>query len=328
MRNMPPRILIVDDDDLNLDVLVECLKDESYELIQASDGAQALDLFRNDPKGFDVIVLDRMMPGMDGLEVIAKLKGDERFKWIPVVMQTSAASSNEICEGMEAGVFFYLTKPFDQLVLLRIVRAAVVEGKKWQSFAHHLRGHLETKAIGNLQYGRFRIRTVEEAYDLALLIAQACPNSEKVVFGLNEIIMNGVEHGNLKIDYDEKTILQESDRWDDEIAHRQSLPENVHKFVEVVFERYSDQIQITVTDQGQGFDWREYQEIKAERMLESHGRGILMAKAVSFDHMEFLGTGNQVLCVVNIVPSESGVSSAIVEPVCMEASSHNSYRKK
>lgn len=317
MLNVPPRILIVDDDDLNLDVLMECLKDEPYELLQARDGTQALDLFRNDPKGFDAIVLDRMMPGMNGLEVIAELKADERFKWIPVVMQTSAASPNEICEGMEAGVFFYLTKPFDQLVLLRIVGAAVAEGKKWQSFAHHLRGQLQT--IGSLQYGRFRIRTVEEAYDLALLIAQACPNSEKVVFGLNEIIVNGVEHGNLQIGYDEKTLLQETDQWEEEIARRLTLPENAHKFVELVFERFPDQIRITVTDQGQGFDWREYQEIKTERMLESHGRGIPMAKAMSFDHMEFLGTGNQVLCVVNVVPLESGTSFAATEPARMAA---------
>lgn len=316
---MPPRILIVDDDDLNLDVLVECLKDESYELVQANDGAQALDLFRNDPKGFDVMVLDRMMPGMDGLEVIAQLKADERFKWIPVVMQTSAASLNEICEGMEAGVFFYLTKPYDQQVLLRIVRAAVAEGKKWQSFAHDLRGQLQT--IGSLQSGRFRIRTIDEAYELAILIAQACPNSEKVVFGLNEIIVNGIEHGNLQISYDEKTLLQESERWEDEIARRQLLPENTHKFVEVEFERYPDQIQITVTDQGQGFDWREYQEIKAKRMLESHGRGIPMARVLSFDRLEYTGTGNQVLCVVNILPSENGVFSGTPELAGMAASS-------
>jgi CheY-like chemotaxis protein len=106
------RILLVDDDDLNLDVLIECLKDEPYELVQAHDGVQALDLLRHDRKGFDAMVLDRMMPGMTGLEVMAELRADENFKWIPVVMQTSAASPSEICEGMEAGVFFYLTKPF------------------------------------------------------------------------------------------------------------------------------------------------------------------------------------------------------------------------
>ena len=311
MSKERPRILLVDDDDLNLDVLIECLKDEPYELVQAHDGVQALDLLRHDRKGFDAMVLDRMMPGMTGLEVMAELKADENFKWIPVVMQTSAALPSEICEGMEAGVFFYLTKPFDQKVLIRMVSAAVEEGLKWQSLALNLR--VQVKTIGCLQQGRFRIQTVQEAYDLALLIAQACPNPEKVAFGLNELIVNGVEHGNLQIGYEEKTKLQETDQWEDEIIRRQILPEHAHKFVEVIFERHPDRIQLTVTDQGLGFDWSDYQEIKPERLLESHGRGIAMAKAMSFDHLEYVGNGNQVFCVVKLAADEESKIPVAVE---------------
>lgn len=311
MSKEQPRILIVDDDDLNLDVLIECLKDEPYELVQAHDGVQALDLLRHDRKGFDAMVLDRMMPGMNGLEVMSELKADENFKWIPVVMQTSAASPSEICEGMEAGVFFYLTKPFDQKVLIRMVSAAVEEGLKWQSLALNLR--VQVKTIGCLQQGRFRVQTIEEAYDLALLVAQACPNSEKVAFGLNELIVNGVEHGNLQIGYEEKTKLQENDQWEEEIVRRQISPEHAHKFVEVTFERHPDRIQLTVTDQGLGFDWSDYQEIKPERLLESHGRGIAMAKALSFDHLEYVGSGNRVFCVVKLAAGEESKIPLAVE---------------
>jgi CheY-like chemotaxis protein len=316
MSKEQPRILIVDDDDLNLDVLIECLKDEPYELVQAHDGVQALDLLRHDRKGFEAMVLDRMMPGMNGLEVMTELKADENFKWIPVVMQTSAASPSEMCEGMEAGVFFYLTKPFDQKVLIRMVSAAVEEGLKWQSLALNLR--VQVKTIGCLQQGRFRVQTIEEAYDLALLIAQACPNPEKVAFGLNELIVNGVEHGNLQIGYEEKTKLQETDQWEDEIARRQISPEHSHKFVEVTFERHPDRIQLTVTDQGLGFDWSDYQEIKPERLLESHGRGIAMAKALSFDHLEYVGTGNRVFCVVKLAAGEESKIPVVVESFNMD----------
>jgi CheY-like chemotaxis protein len=316
MSKEQPRILIVDDDDLNLDVLIECLKDEPYELVQAHDGVEALDLLRHDRKGFDAMVLDRMMPGMNGLEVMSELKADEQFKWIPVVMQTSAASPSEICEGMEAGVFFYLTKPFDQKVLIRMVSAAVEEGLKWQSLALNLR--VQVKTIGCLQQGRFRVQTIEEAYDLALLLAQACPNSEKVAFGLNELIVNGVEHGNLQIGYEEKTKLQESDQWEEEIVRRQISPEHAHKFVEVTFERHPDRIQLTVTDQGLGFDWSDYQEIKPERLLESHGRGIAMAKALSFDHLEYVGSGNRVFCVVKMAAGEESKIPLAVESSNMD----------
>ena len=316
MSKEQPRILLVDDDDLNLDVLIECLKDEPYELVLAHDGVQALELLRHDRKGFEAMVLDRMMPGMNGLEVMTELKADENFKWIPVVMQTSAASPSEVCEGMEAGVFFYLTKPFDQRVLIRMVSAAVEEGLKWQRLALNLR--VQVKTIGCLQEGRFRVQTIEEAYDLALLVAQACPNPEKVAFGLNELIVNGVEHGNLEISYEEKTKLQETDQWEDEIARRQISPEHAHKFVEVIFERHPDWIQLTVTDQGLGFDWSDYQEIKPERLLESHGRGIAMAKALSFDHLEYVGTGNRVLCVVNLVAGEEARTPTAVASSKME----------
>jgi CheY-like chemotaxis protein len=316
MSKEQPRILIVDDDDLNLDVLIECLKDEPYELVQAHDGVQALDLLRHDRKGFDAMVLDRTMPRMNGLEVMSELKADENFKWIPVVMQTSAASPSEICEGMEAGVFFYLTKPFDQKVLIRMVSAAVEEGLKWQSLALNLR--VQVKTIGCLQQGRFRVQTIEEAYDLALLVAQACPNSEKVAFGLNELIVNGVEHGNLQIGYEEKTKLQENDQWEEEIVRRQISPEHAHKFVEVTFERHPDRIQLTVTDQGLGFDWSDYQEIKPERLLESHGRGIAMAKALSFDHLEYVGSGNRVFCVVKLAAGEESKIPLAVESSNMD----------
>ena len=316
MSKEQPRILIVDDDDLNLDVLIECLKDEPYELVQAHDGVQALDLLCHDRKGFDAMVLDRMMPGMNGLEVMSELKADENFKWIPVVMQTSAASPSEICEGMEAGVFFYLTKPFDQKVLIRMVSAAVEEGLKWQSLALNLR--VQVKTISCLQQGRFRVQTIEEAYDLALLVAQACPNSEKVAFGLNELIVNGVEHGNLQIGYEEKTKLQKTDQWEEEIARRQISPEHAHKFVEVTFERHPDRIQLTVTDQGLGFDWSDYQEIKPERLLESHGRGIAMAKALSFDYLEYVGSGNRVFCVVKLAEGEESKIPLAVESSNMD----------
>ena len=316
MSKEQPRILIVDDDDLNLDVLIECLKDEPYELVQAHDGVQALDLLRHDRKGFEAMVLDRMMPGMNGLEVMTELKADENFKWIPVVMQTSAASPSEICEGMEAGVFFYLTKPFDQKVLIRMVSAAVEEGLKWQSLALNLR--VQVKTIGCLQQGRFRVQTIEEAYDLALLVAQACPNPEKVAFGLNELIVNGVEHGNLQIGYEEKTKLQETDQWEEEIVRRQISPEHAHKFVEVTFERHPDRIQLTVTDQGLGFDWSDYQEIKPQRLLESHGRGIAMAKALSFDHLEYVGPGNRVFCVVKLAAVEESKIPLAVESFNMD----------
>jgi anti-sigma regulatory factor (Ser/Thr protein kinase) len=153
---------------------------------------------------------------------------------------------------------------------------------------------------------------MEEAYDLAIMLGRACPNSEKVVFGLNELLANGVEHGNLGIGFDEKTYLQEIGTWEYEIQRRLKLPENAHKVVEVLFERLSDYIQVTIYDQGAGFDWRPYEYINADRILESHGRGIAMAKALSFSQVEYRGKGNQVVCVIRGEPPSSHNRASMV----------------
>lgn len=296
MKNTSSRILLVDDDESNLDVLVECLRDEPYELVQAHNGEEALAQLQQDRQGFHAMILDRMMPGMSGLDLLSHVKSNEHLQWLPVVMQTAASSPQEICEGIEAGVFFYLIKPFDQLLLLRIVSAAVEEGLKWKRIFRNL--SQQSHIVELLQQGRFHIRTMEEAYDLAFLLGRACPNSEKVVFGLNELLMNGVEHGNLEIGFDEKTALQASGMWEEEIQHRAGLPEYVDKVVDVLFERCLDCIQVTITDQGSGFDWQKYEQINPDRILESHGRGIAMAKALSFSKVEYRGKGNQVVCVI------------------------------
>lgn len=296
MKSTSSRILLVDDDELNLDVLVECLREEPYELVQARNAEEALAKLRQDEQGFDAMVLDRMMPGMNGLDLLVHVKAEEHLQCLPVVMQTSAGLPQEICEGIEAGVFFYLIKPFDQQLLLRIVSAAVEEGLKWKRIFGNL--SKQSQIVELLQQGRFHVRTMEEAYDLAFLLGRACPNSEKVVFGLNELLVNGVEHGNLEIGFDEKTALQASGTWEEEIQHRVTLPQYVHKVVDVLFERLLDCIQVTITDQGSGFDWRKYEQINPDRILESHGRGIAMAKALSFSRVEYRGNGNQVVCAI------------------------------
>lgn len=291
-------ILLVDDDALNREVLAEALKEEPFHMVQASNGAQALRVLREYSGRFDAIVLDRLMPDMDGLEVMASLKAHEQWQWIPVIMATGAAAPQEICEGMEAGVFYYLVKPFTASVLVRMIQAAVEEGRKWRRIQESLAA--PAKAMDLIRSGRFFFHTMEEGYSLAIFLAQACFDPDKVAFGLNELLSNAVEHGNLGIGFDEKTLLQANETWEREILRRLSLPPYTQKMVEVVVERQTNSLVITITDQGQGFDWQDYDEIRPDRLLESHGRGIAMAKALAFEEMEYLGIGNSVRCVARL----------------------------
>ncbi|MGH7410587.1 MAG: HD-GYP domain-containing protein [Candidatus Methylomirabilis sp.] len=110
-----PKILVVDDQEANVLLVEATLAPQGYEIIQAPDGKCALDLVAIDPP--DLILLDVMMPGMDGYEVCARLKDDERTRLIPVVMLTSLNEMEDKIRGIEVGADDFLSKPFHQAEL-------------------------------------------------------------------------------------------------------------------------------------------------------------------------------------------------------------------
>lgn len=114
-----PVILCVDDEPLNLMVLEGVLVPKGYEVIKAEGGKKALDIIRD--RKIDIVLLDVMMPDMNGYEVCKRLKSDERFRTIPIVMITALASKDDRIKGIEAGAEDFISKPFDHgEVLARI----------------------------------------------------------------------------------------------------------------------------------------------------------------------------------------------------------------
>ena len=118
---MSNKILIVDDEPFNLDLLEQELMDENYLIERASDGMEALEKIASfNP---DVILLDYMMPNMNGLEVLQRLRKDEHHKSIPVILLTAKAAQEDKVRGLDAGADDYVIKPFDAIELLARVRA-------------------------------------------------------------------------------------------------------------------------------------------------------------------------------------------------------------
>ena len=294
-----PKILTVDDEAFNLDILGEYLSDADYEVIVATDGQEALEKLEAHPD-IDVIVLDRMMPRMDGMTFMSHVKDNELYAAIPVIMQTAAASEDQIKQGIEAGVFYYLTKPYEETVLLSLVRSALEEHRQKKELREELKA--QKRVVELMQSARFQFRTLTDARQLAVHIANAFPNPENVVYGLSELMINAVEHGNLGITYEDKTRLVLSNRWHAEVAARLSLPENAKRFAVLELEASDDAIIVTISDQGQGFDYESYLELSPERATDPHGRGIATACGLSFDEVTYLGSGNQVRCRVGRVP--------------------------
>jgi DNA-binding response OmpR family regulator/anti-anti-sigma regulatory factor len=114
-----PLILIADDNPLNLDVLSGTLEREGYDVAVASDGEMTLERVRYEPP--DLILLDAMMPGVDGFEACKRLKEDPKARDIPVIFMTALTDLSHKLRGLRLGAVDYLVKPFEQEeVLLRV----------------------------------------------------------------------------------------------------------------------------------------------------------------------------------------------------------------
>jgi adenylate cyclase len=118
---MGKKILIVDDEPFNLDLLEQELAEYEYVIERAGDGVEALEKTRSfEP---DVILLDYMMPRMNGLEVVKHLRATPEHQGIPVILLTAKATQEDKVAGLDAGADDYVTKPFDSFELLARVRA-------------------------------------------------------------------------------------------------------------------------------------------------------------------------------------------------------------
>jgi DNA-binding response OmpR family regulator len=121
MDKTKSRILIVDDDPHTIEILTRMLGREGYDCVSAASGAAALETVRGKP--IDVILLDVMMPEMDGLQVCEHLRADKTLRQIPVILVTAKDDIETRARGMALGVSEYLTKPINKRELFTRITA-------------------------------------------------------------------------------------------------------------------------------------------------------------------------------------------------------------
>jgi two-component system cell cycle response regulator len=129
-ENMPlkkPVLLCVDDEPANLKLFENILAPRGYEVIGAANGEEALQKIKT--LTIDLVLLDLMLPGMDGLQVSRKIKEDQKYKKIPIVMHTAHSGGESYIKSLSNEVFAYIHKPFETEELVRIVRAALEQSK-------------------------------------------------------------------------------------------------------------------------------------------------------------------------------------------------------
>jgi len=148
----PPRILVVDDNPMNVDIARACLSTQGYEIVTAADGDAALAMAAAHPP--DLILLDVMMPKRDGFDVCRTLKGDPLLPYIPIILVTARVDSEDIVRGLEAGADEYLTKPVDHVALVARVRSMLrikEQQDTIQAQAAQLKVYAAELAVDNLK---------------------------------------------------------------------------------------------------------------------------------------------------------------------------------
>jgi CheY-like chemotaxis protein/anti-sigma regulatory factor (Ser/Thr protein kinase) len=298
MTTRNPVILIVDDTPLIQLLISKYLEGCGYTLDFANDGEIACQKLFANPDLYDAVLLDRMMPNVDGMEVLRRIRQDDRFKLLPVILQTAMSSAEDFAEGLNAGAYYYLSKPLQKSSVRAVLSSALRERLGRLSDEETFK--FRKQALESLEVAQFTFRTIDSANHIAELISSLCPSPETVRMGVLELMINAVEHGNLGISYDEKGQLISDEQLTAEIERRLKLPEYANRQAILKFDRQKEKIVFTIQDEGIGFDPEPYMEIRTERIMDNHGRGIAISCKLAFSELLYLGNGNCVQATINM----------------------------
>jgi len=157
-----PVILVVDDQPYNIELLEAHLAPQGYEIVKAANGEEALEkLFGNQ---IDLILLDVMMPGMDGFEVIRRVRQDNTHRLLPIIMVTALQETEDRIKGIEAGCDDFISKPVDKMELSARVRS-LLRLKAYNDLMSNYRKELEAAKISAVEareYAENIINTLRE----------------------------------------------------------------------------------------------------------------------------------------------------------------------
>lgn len=142
--------------------------------------------------------------------------------------------------------------------------------------------------------GRLAIRSLEDAREASSRLAALCPVSDIARLGLLELFINAIEHGNLGIGFEYKAQLLRQGRWLEEIDRRLSSPACADKRAIVDYHRSETRFTARIEDDGNGFDAARFLEGRSRAALGVNGQGLVIARNICFDKLEFRGAGNVV----------------------------------
>lgn len=293
-------VLAVDDDEVNLMILTKCVQEAGFVVKAFESGDAAWEYLMGNPGAIDIALLDKMMPGLSGIDLLKRIKMHPQLKRIPVIIQTGDAGMAQMREGLESGAYYYLTKPFHPNILTAILHSSANECAMREDLQSQISAD-HAKFLWLMHRGDFVIKTHAEASMLAATISQASLYPEFVSVGLMELLSNAIEHGNLEVGYQVKNKCLLANRWPEEVGNRLANGAYSARAVHVHLEKTPSGMHVTIRDEGKGFNWEKYmqEEQPGPHLNEPNGRGI--AKAfIMLDDLRYVGNGNEVHCNISM----------------------------
>ncbi len=293
MNSKEPRILLIEPDELARNEILKFLTEKNYDVVCSLEPDAVLldNKLKTDPVGLILISddYDRDLLSESSLVMGARKKLPQQ---IPVVVMTQIDSRKSPLELVVINWFHTIKKPCDTDILYSVTCAAISQFNHVRSLLNEI--ETRSSAIGLITSGTFEFKTVDQARNLTTMLSLACPGADGIVIGLNELLHNAVEHGNLEIGYNLKTELLETSRLYDEIQNRLEMEPYSQRVVKVSYMRNEDEIVFVIEDEGKGFNWKKYLTIDDERIRSNHGRGIALAKMMAFTELSYNDKGNRV----------------------------------
>lgn len=290
------KVLIVEDDSASLSYLEIILGKEGLNYKTATNGEEGLALFKEYKP--HIVLTDINMANMNGIELLAAIKKSQ--PQTIVIMLTAYNSEDYVIEAMRFGANNYLKKPIfrDNIIgLLRKYKNIILSRNTHTKIQSFVKKHSFTMEIGNeMELLPYIINHLIESVDL-IFKEDECMG---IRLGLDEIIINAIEHGNLNISYIEKTQAIKNNALEKLHENRRNSPEHKDKKVTISFELNENYCEWTIKDQGKGFNPSLIPNpILTESTESLHGRGIFITQ-FQFDEMEYSENGTKVRLRKNI----------------------------
>ncbi len=282
-------ILIIDNESTQLIALEAVIKGWGHRCHGVRTATEARACFAEDSFDYDTVLLDWGLPNQEGLGLLKWIKQQPEGADLEVIIQSRREVPEDIRDAINRGAYYYLTKPYEWPQLRALIQAAESSRELKRSLKRRVDEIQDIVRL--LDTATFQLRRFKEAEILAAHLGAAAGDPQLGI-GILELLLNGIEHGNLGISYEEKSRMLESGHYEREVEELLAAEDQQGKRITVALKRVGDHLEILISDCGSGFDYQSYLTFDRGRIFDSHGRGVLLASGLL--EIEYRPPGNRV----------------------------------